>query len=67
MAVAGPSLRNVILVIGFLNAPVFLRLVRSEVLTFRERPVMEAARCVGNRNSGTCERLVNGSTTAKTE
>ena len=50
VAVAGPSLRNVILVIGFLNAPVFLRLVRSEVLTFRERPVMEAARCVGNRD-----------------
>jgi peptide/nickel transport system permease protein len=50
VAVAGPKLQNVILVIGFLNAPVFLRLVRSEVLTFRERPVMEAARCVGNRD-----------------
>lgn len=50
VAVAGPNLRNVILAIGFLNAPVFLRLVRSEVLTFRERPVMEAARCVGNRD-----------------
>jgi peptide/nickel transport system permease protein len=50
VAVAGPQLQNVILVIGFLNAPVFLRLVRSEVLTFRERPVMEAARCVGNRD-----------------
>jgi peptide/nickel transport system permease protein len=50
VAVAGPRLQNVILVIGFLNAPVFLRLVRSEVLTFRERPVMEAARCVGNRD-----------------
>jgi peptide/nickel transport system permease protein len=43
-------MQNVILVIGFLNAPVFLRLVRSEVLTIRERPVMEAARCVGNRD-----------------
>jgi peptide/nickel transport system permease protein len=50
VAIAGPQMRNVILVIGFLNAPVFLRLVRSEVLTFRERPVMEAARCVGNRD-----------------
>jgi peptide/nickel transport system permease protein len=50
VAVAGPNLRNVILAIGFLNAPVFMRLVRSEVLTFRERPVMEAARCVGNRD-----------------
>jgi peptide/nickel transport system permease protein len=50
VAIAGPQMHNVILVIGFLNAPVFLRLVRSEVLTFRERPVMEAARCVGNRD-----------------
>jgi peptide/nickel transport system permease protein len=50
VAIAGPQMHSVILVIGFLNAPVFLRLVRSEVLTFRERPVMEAARCVGNRD-----------------
>ena len=50
VAIAGPQIRNVILVIGILTAPVFLRLVRSEVLEFRERPVMEAARCVGNRD-----------------
>jgi peptide/nickel transport system permease protein len=50
VAIAGPQLRNVIIVIGFLTAPVFLRLVRSEVLAFRERTVMEAARCVGNRD-----------------
>ena len=50
VAIAGPKMQNVILVIGFLNAPIFLRLVRSEVLAFRERPVMEAARCVGNRD-----------------
>jgi len=50
VAMAGPNLRNVILAIGFLNAPVFMRLVRSEVLTFRERPVMEAAKCIGNRD-----------------
>jgi peptide/nickel transport system permease protein len=48
VAVAGASATNVILVIGILNAPVYIRLVRSEVLTFRERPVIEAARCVGN-------------------
>lgn len=50
VAIAGPRLENVILVIGILTAPVFLRLVRAEVLAFRERPVMEAARCVGNRD-----------------
>jgi peptide/nickel transport system permease protein len=48
VAVAGPSIRNVIMVVGILNAPVYVRLVRSEVLTFRERTVIEAARCVGN-------------------
>ena len=51
VAVAGPSLKNVILVIGFLNAPIYIRLVRSEVLVFRERAVMEAAKCVGNSNT----------------
>jgi len=51
VAVAGASATNVILVIGLLNSPVYIRLVRSEVLTFRERPVMEAAKCVGNSNA----------------
>jgi peptide/nickel transport system permease protein len=50
VAVAGASVRNVILVIGILNIPVYIRLVRSQVLAFRERPVIEAARCVGNSN-----------------
>jgi peptide/nickel transport system permease protein len=50
VAVAGPSVRNVIIVVGLLNAPIYVRLVRSEVLTFRERPVIEAAKCVGNSN-----------------
>lgn len=48
VAVAGPSLMNVILVIGLLSAPIYIRLVRSQVITFRERPAVEAARCVGN-------------------
>ena len=47
MAVAGPSIRNVLLIIGILNVPIYVRLVRSEVLVFRERPAIEAARCVG--------------------
>lgn len=48
VAVAGPSLSNVIVVIGLLSAPIYIRLVRSQVVTFRERPAIEAARCVGN-------------------
>jgi peptide/nickel transport system permease protein len=52
VAIAGPSIRNVILVIGILNVPIYVRLVRSQVLAFRERPVIEAARCVGNTDRG---------------
>ena len=50
VAIAGPSVTNVIAVIGILYAPIYVRLVRSRVLTFRELPVIEAARCVGNDN-----------------
>lgn len=52
VAIAGPSIRNVILVIGLLNVPIYVRLVRSQVLAFRERPAIEAARCVGNTDRG---------------
>jgi peptide/nickel transport system permease protein len=52
VAIAGPSIRNVILVIGILNVPIYVRLVRSQVLAFRERPAIEAARCVGNSDRG---------------
>jgi len=48
VSVTGNNILNVIYVIGFLNAPIYVRLVRSQVLSFRERPVIEAARCVGN-------------------
>lgn len=47
-AVAGASVLNVILIIGFLNVPIFARLIRSEVLSYRERAFVEAARCAGN-------------------
>lgn len=47
-AVTGANVLNVILIIGFLNVPIFARLVRSEVLAFRERAFVEAAKCCGN-------------------
>jgi peptide/nickel transport system permease protein len=50
VAIAGPSIRNVMLVIGILNIPIYIRLVRSQVLAFRERPAIEAAKCVGNND-----------------
>lgn len=48
MAALGPSSQNVVGVLTFVNAPVFLRLTRSTVLSLRERPYIEAARCAGN-------------------
>jgi len=52
VAVRGPSTFNVIFVIALLNVPIFVRLVRSEVLALRERPFIEAARSVGNSDVG---------------
>ncbi|MGB9778160.1 MAG: ABC transporter permease subunit [Candidatus Bathyarchaeales archaeon] len=46
-AVLGPSLENLILLIGFLGWMSFARLVRSQVLTLKERPFVEAARAAG--------------------
>lgn len=48
VAAAGPSLLNVVLVLGFLDAPVFARLVRAEVLGLRGGTFIEAAIAAGN-------------------
>jgi peptide/nickel transport system permease protein len=47
VAVLGPALENLIILIGFLGWMGFARLVRSQVLSLRERPFVEAARAVG--------------------
>ncbi len=51
LALAGfrsPGAVNVIAALAFLNIPFFLRITRGAVLQVRERPFIEAARCVGN-------------------
>jgi len=45
--VLGPSLTNIILVLGFLGWMGFARVVRSQVLSLRERPFIEAAKASG--------------------
>ena len=45
--VLGPSLINIILVLGFLGWMGFARVVRSQVLSLRERPFIEAAKASG--------------------
>jgi peptide/nickel transport system permease protein len=47
VAVLGQSLFNIILVLGFLGWPGFARLIRSQVLSLRERPFIEAAKASG--------------------
>lgn len=45
---SGPSTRNVVLALAFLNVPFFLRLTRGAVLQVRTRTFVEAAICAGN-------------------
>ena len=47
IAVLGPSIWNIILLISVLGWMGFARLVRSQVLSLRERPFVEAAKAVG--------------------
>jgi peptide/nickel transport system permease protein len=46
-AVLGPNLTNVVIAIGLVFTPGFARLVRSMVLTVREREYVESARAIG--------------------
>ena len=45
--VLGPSLNTIVLIIGLLSWPGFARLIRSQVLSIRERPFIEAAKASG--------------------
>ncbi len=46
-SLAGPSLVNIILVIGLLSWPSTARIVRSQVITIKERTFIERARAIG--------------------
>ena len=47
IGILGPSIRNLILVVGFANWAAYARVVRAETLAVRERPFVEAARSLG--------------------
>lgn len=49
IAVLGPSLWNLIILIGVLGWMGFARVVRSQTLSLKERPFVEAAKAVGAR------------------
>ncbi len=50
VAILGPSLYNVMIVIGLLTWPGICRLVRAQFLSLRQREFVEAARSVGGRD-----------------
>jgi ABC-type dipeptide/oligopeptide/nickel transport system permease subunit len=47
ITVLGPSLLNIIILIGFLGWMGFARVIRSQVLSLKERPFIEAAKASG--------------------
>ena len=47
VAAAGASAVNVGIAIAFVNAPIFARLIRGQLLGLRRMPFVEAARCAG--------------------
>ncbi len=47
IAVLGTSISNIVLILGFLGWMGFARVVRSQVLSLKERPFVEAAKAIG--------------------
>jgi len=54
VAISKPSATNIIYAVAFINIPVFVRLVRGEVISLRERPYADAAKIIGNSDLGIC-------------
>jgi peptide/nickel transport system permease protein len=58
IGVLGPSLTNIIIVIGVSSWVVYARVVRSEVLSLREREFVQAAIALGSRDGRVLARHV---------
>jgi len=58
VALAGRTTGNIMLALGLLYTPIYLRLARAEVLAQRSRLYVEAARALGNRESSIALRHV---------
>ncbi len=52
IGVLGPSIRNIILVVGLSNWATYARVVRAETLAVRERGYVDAARSLGMSSAG---------------
>ncbi|MBR6088353.1 MAG: ABC transporter permease [Anaerolineaceae bacterium] len=51
MAILGPGLGNVMVAVGVGSIPQYMRMARSSVMKTREMDYVEAARCIGCRDS----------------
>jgi len=47
VAVLGNSTQNILMVVAFVNVPIYTRFVRGEVLAMKSRPFIEAAQAAG--------------------
>lgn len=50
VAATGNDVKNIIFVIAFLNAPIYIRYVRAEVLSLKKRAYIEASHAAGMSN-----------------
>ena len=51
VAIFGANIQNVVIAVGIINMPKFARVIRSEVLSIKEREFVMAARALGQKNS----------------
>lgn len=58
LAALGSSLVNLVLVIAFVNIPVYIKLTRSAVLPLRDSDYVHAARCAGNSTTAIIRRHI---------
>ncbi|MBN9073172.1 MAG: ABC transporter permease [Rhizobiales bacterium] len=58
VAVLGQSLQSIVLAVAFVNAPIYLRLMRSQVLSVRRLRYVEAAYIAGTSDLGILARHV---------
>lgn len=48
VSATGQNTYNVMYVIGFLNVPIFVRIIRSQILSIKNKEYIEAAKCAGS-------------------
>lgn len=51
IGILGPSLGNVVLVLGIANFPVFARMMRGEVLSIKQKEFVEASYAIGSKST----------------